>query len=97
MLSLFKNYKKIVKTLEKENKELIRKVKLYEDIIKYCNFACLCERDKTKGFNYNEKHPKLNYTPLARYKTPKEYINKKIKITNTNKSILWWEQKIKEV
>ena len=38
----------------KELKEILEK---YEYLIEYVYGTCLCERFKTKGFDYHEKHP----------------------------------------
>lgn len=41
--------------------------------LEYVEKACLCERFKTKGFDYGEKHPRLEHKVGARHCSPYIY------------------------
>lgn len=53
--------------------ELENRCRKYEQLIKNIYESCLCERFKTKGFDYHEKHQRLG-EGAGRFFTPRELV-----------------------
>ena len=64
--------KETIKSIEKTD-DLMKIITKYKEIILYCYKSCLCERFKTKGFDYGEEHPNIPSKLGCRHKTPKRF------------------------
>lgn len=74
-----------ISQLEKENANLKSEINKrdaiilnYEKAIKMTYDTCLCERFKTKGFDYGEKHPRLKVEKGTRLNTPRDILENSI-------------------
>lgn len=66
------------KAYQKENEGLREKLLQVEKLIETVYETCLCERFKTYGFDYGEKHPRLDIKSGSRRNTPRAIIEQTI-------------------
>lgn len=68
-----------IEDLQLKVQDLEKLVLKYENLLEDINNACLCERFKTKGFDYGQKHRLLGPPDMgARWNTPKALIEGRI-------------------
>ena len=63
-----------LKKVQAENKKLSKREEKLERLILNIYEACLCERFKTKGFDYGENHLVLGSETGSRFSTPRDMI-----------------------
>src|SRR4051812_25876718 len=78
--------------LERERDQLRAENLQMRKMLVDCSDHCLCERFKTKGFDYGEEHFLLGKPkPGARWRTPRDMIAIKLKTSHTAHLARQWE------